>query len=300
MIIPQRLKTGDTVAIVSTARSIDSDKLNFATTLIESWGLKVLHGPNLSMVSNQFAGTDQQRADDLQWAIDHPMVKAIICFRGGYGTVRILDLVDFEPFKASPKWICGYSDVTVLHQKLATLCIASLHSTMPINFSENTHEATDSLRSALIETPIELSAKPHELNRFGSVTAPVVGGNLSIIYSLGSTDIDLYTDGKILLLEDLDEYLYHIDRMMQNLYRSGKLSKLKGLIIGGMTDMNDNTIPFGKAPEEIIAEAVSRYKFPVAFNFPVGHINNNQTIELNGCLYELKVTSNLSGLKPIK
>ena len=221
-----------------------------------------------------------QRSADLQQMIDNPDIKAIICARGGYGTVRILDLIDFSDLKANPKWIAGYSDVTALHSTLHNLNITSLHSTMPINFSDNTKNSLESLKQTLFGNLISYNFPRHELNRIGHTKGKVVGGNLSVIYSLLGSNTDINTDGKILFLEDLDEYLYHIDRMMMNLKRNGKLSKLAGLIIGGMSDMNDNTIPFGKSAMEIIAESVSEYDYPVAFNFPAGHIDNNNTIIL--------------------
>jgi muramoyltetrapeptide carboxypeptidase len=288
MTTPKPLKQGDQITLISTARSINPDHLKLATETFNSWGLKVLLGQNLRETSNQFAGTDEQRAADLQQAINDPKTKAIICFRGGYGSVRILDRVDFSPLINSPKWICGYSDVTVLHQKMVSMNIQSIHSTMPVNFGNNSKEALDTFKAALFGTAYRINSPSHVKNRFGECEAEIVGGNLSIIYSLSGTDIDLNTNGKILFIEDLDEYLYHIDRMMLNLKRSGKLENLKGLIVGGMTEMNDNTIPFGKSAIEIIEEAVSAYNYPVAYNFTIGHIDNNQAIK-NGSLAAFKV-----------
>ena len=204
----------------------------------------------------------------------------LFCARGGYGTVRIIDHIDFSIFKTKPKWIAGYSDVTALHSTLHNLNISSLHSTMPINFANNTSNSLESLKQALFGNKIAYNFQRHELNRAGETKGKVVGGNLSIIYSLLGSNSDINTDDKILFLEDLDEYLYHLDRMMMNLKRNGKLSKLAGLIVGGMNDMNDNTIPYGKSANEIIAESVSEYNYPVAFNFPAGHISNNNTIIL--------------------
>lgn len=278
IIRPSTLQQGDQIGIISTARKISEEELVFAKNILENWGLKIVFGNNLFQEYNQFAGTDVQRAADLQQMIDNPDIKAIICARGGYGTVRILDLVDFSGFQANPKWIAGYSDVTALHSTLHNLNITSLHSTMPINFSNNTNNSLESLKQALFGNPMSYSFPRYDLNRIGHAKGKVVGGNLSIIYSLLGSNSDINTDGKILFLEDLDEYLYHVDRMMMNLKRNGKLSKLAGLLIGGMNDMNDNTIPFGKSAVEIIAESVSEYDYPVAFNFPAGHIDNNNTI----------------------
>jgi len=296
MTVPQPLKTGDQIALISTARAINPDHLNQAIETLNSWGLKVVIGENLQKVSDQFAGTDSQRANDLQNAINDPNTKAILCFRGGYGSVRILDQVDFTSLKDEPKWICGYSDVTVLHQKLASMGLQSLHSTMPVNFAINSTKALSTLKSALFGTSYSIEAPAHPKNKNGESVAEIVGGNLSIIYSLSGTDIDLKTKGKILFIEDLDEYLYHVDRMMMNLKRSGKLKGLKGLIVGGMTDMNDNTIPFGKAAIEIIEEAVKEYNYPVAFGFPVGHIDDNQTI-INGASITFTVNESGSNIK---
>ena len=280
IIRPSALQKGDQIGIISTARKISKKELKFAKNTLEYWGLKVVFGNNLFQEYNQFAGSDLQRSADLQQMIDNPDIKAIICARGGYGTVRILDLIDFSDLKANPKWIAGYSDVTALHSTLHNLNITSLHSTMPINFSDNTKTSLESLKQTLFGNLISYNFPRHKLNRIGHTKGKVVGGNLSIIYSLLGSNTDINTDGKILFLEDLDEYLYHVDRMMMNLKRNGKLSKLAGLIVGGMSNMNDNTIPFGKSAIEIIAESVSEYDYPVAFNFPAGHIDNNNTIIL--------------------
>ena len=280
IIRPSALQKGDQIGIISTARKISKEELRFAKNTIEEWGLKVVFGKNLFQEYNQFAGTDLQRSADLQQMIDNSDIKAIICARGGYGTVRILDLIDFSDFQANPKWIAGYSDVTALHSTLHNLNITSLHSTMPVNFSDNTKTSLESLKQTLFGNLISYNFPRHNLNRIGHTKGKVVGGNLSIIYSLLGSNADINTEGKILFLEDLDEYLYHLDRMMMNLKRNGKLSNLAGLIIGGMSNMNDNTIPFGKSAMEIIAESVSEYDYPVAFNFPAGHVDDNNTIIL--------------------
>lgn len=292
---PETLRKGDQIGIISTARKISNEELIIAKETFVDWGLEVVFGENLFQEHHQFAGTDRQRAADLQWMINNPNIKAIICARGGYGTVRILDLVDFSELQANPKWIAGYSDITALHSTLHNLNISSLHSTMPINFSNNTNNSLQSLKQALFGNPISYSFPTNQLNRIGHTEGKVIGGNLSIIYSLLGSNSDINTDGKILFLEDLDEYLYHLDRMMMNLKRNGKLYNLAGLIIGGMSDMNDNTIPFGKSAMEIIAEAVSEYDYPVAFNFPAGHIDNNNAILL-GQTAKLTTSLNNSNL----
>ena len=298
MNVPPSLVENDKVALIATARFIDSKQLQSSIDRIEAWGLRVVKGKHLLNQSDQFAGTDSDRASDLQTAIHDPDIKAIICYRGGYGTIRLLDLVDFSPLTANPKWICGYSDVTALHSKMNRLRIPSIHSTMPVNFESNSETSITSMKNALFGLPDQIEIDHHKLNKIGSATGELIGGNLSILHNLSGTEVDLHTKNKILILEDLDEYLYHIDRMLQNFLRSGKLSGLKGLIIGGMTDMNDNQIPFGKSAYEIISESVSGFNFPVCFDFPMGHISDNRSVVL-GKEYSLEVTEKMSFLSPV-
>jgi len=276
------LNIGDKIGIISTARKISLEELKPSIKLLEEWGLKVVFGKNLFEEDNQFSGTVSQRSSDLQSMIDDDSIKAILCARGGYGTVQIIDKVDFSHLIKNPKWIIGYSDVTVLHSHLHQLGITSLHATMPINFEKNTPKALESLKSALFGLSDLTEINHHHFNRFGKVEGEIVGGNLSILYSLLGSDSDINTEGKILFIEDLDEYLYHVDRIMMNLKRNGKLKNLKALIIGGMSDMNDNTIPFGKTAEEIILEYIKEFDFPVCFNFPAGHLDDNRCIRLGG------------------
>ena len=291
MIIPEKLKIGDKIGIVSTARKITLEELKAAILILESWGLEIVLGQNLFKENNQFSGTVEQRTTDLQSMIDNDAIKAILCTRGGYGTVQIIDNINFYSLQKKPKWIIGYSDVTVLHSHLNNLGIASLHATMPINFSNNSNESLQSLKNSLLGRSNRIECKSHDFNRLGQVDAEIVGGNLSILYSLLGSNSDIDTEGKILFIEDLDEYLYHIDRMMMNLNRNGKLAKLKGLIVGGMNDMNDNEIPFGKSVEEIILEHTKEYDYPICFGFPAGHINDNRGIKL-GVQSVLKITEN--------
>lgn len=281
-ILPNNLITGDKIALISTARKIDVEKLEYVNKVLNSWGLEVIEGNNLRADHNQFSGTDEQRASDLQHAVNDNSIKAILCFRGGYGTVRILDNVDYSNLIQHPKWICGYSDVTALHNYLNTACnLSSLHSTMPVNFETNTPESLETFRKALFGEKFNITTESCSLNRKGEVSAKIIGGNLSMIYSLSGTKYDIDTADAILFIEDLDEYLYHIDRMMWNLKLSGKLQNLAGLIVGGMTDMNDNKTPFGKEAIEIIKETVAEYSYPVCFNFPCGHQNDNRTLIFN-------------------
>ena len=295
-ILPPYLKPGDSVALIATARKISHEELLPSIQLIQNWGLNVVTAPNIYKQENQFAGSDNERAADLQWALDNENIKAVLCVRGGYGTVRIIDKIDFSKFCRNPRWIIGYSDVTVLHQHIYTnFNVATLHATMPINFFKN-EEATESLRKSLFGEELNYKVNPHHLNREGETEGELIGGNLSLIYALCGSQSDINTDGKILFIEDLDEYLYHVDRMMLNLKRSGKLAKLKGLVVGGMTDMKDNTIPFGKNAEEIIYDAVKEYNYPVCFGFPAGHIDQNLALVF-GNIYSLSVSKNHIHLK---
>jgi muramoyltetrapeptide carboxypeptidase len=276
---PAPLQIGDTVAIVSTARKISPNEIQFAINTLESWGLKIILGKTLEAEHHQFAGDDDVRAKDFQQMMDDNQVKAIICARGGYGTVRILDQLDFTQFTHHTKWIVGYSDVTALHAHINTyLYIQTLHATMPINFENNTKESLESLKNVLFGQPHSIKCNTHPLNIAGTAKGEIVGGNLSILYSILGTKSGISTDNKILFIEDLDEYLYHIDRMMIALKRAGKLNKIKALIVGGMTDMKDNAVPFGKTAEEIILDTVKEYNIPVCFGFPAGHINDNRAI----------------------
>jgi len=280
MIIPKKLEAGNKIGVISTARKITIQELSPAIKTIENWGLKVVLGVNLFKEEDQFSGTVEQRTADLQSMIDDNSIKAILFARGGYGTVQIIDSIDFTNLKINSKWIVGYSDVTVLHSHLNNLGIASLHATMPINFKNNTKESLSSLKNSLFGNLNNIECKAHPLNKFGKIEGHIVGGNLSIIYSLLGSHSDIDTTGKILFIEDLDEYLYHVDRMMMNLKRNGMLGKLKGLIVGGMSDMNDNSIPFGKTAEQIILEYTKNYDFPICFGFPAGHLSDNRVVRL--------------------
>jgi muramoyltetrapeptide carboxypeptidase len=278
MIIPKKLTKGDKIGIISTARKISLEELKPAIHILESWGLEVVLGTNLLEVDNQFSGTVHQRTADFQSMIDDKSIRAILCARGGYGSIQIIDNIDFSSLKKNPKWIVGYSDVTVLHSHLNTLGIASMHATMPINFSTNTDKAIQSLRKSLFGLENNIKCKTHPFNKLGSVEAEIVGGNLSILYSLLGSKSDIDTNKKILFIEDLDEYLYHIDRMIISLKRNGKFDNLEGLIIGGMSEMNDNDIPFGKTSEQIILEHLESFDFPICFDFPAGHMDDNNAI----------------------
>lgn len=283
MIEPPFLKQGDTIGLVATARKLTWEEAEPFIGILADAGFKVRTGQRMFGAENQFSGSDNDRASDVQRMLDDPDVKAILCARGGYGTVRIIDKLDFTEFVKHPKWVCGFSDVTVLHSHInQNFEIATLHSSMPLSMKElpSDHRQITTLVKTLLGELPTYHLEAHELNRNGNVEAEVVGGNLSILYSILGSESDLNTDGKILFLEDLDEYLYHIDRMMMNLKRNGKLDNLGGLVIGGMSDMNDNAIPFGKSAVEIISEAVAEFDYPVCFNFPAGHIDDNRALIL--------------------
>ena len=281
--LPPFLQAGDTIGLVAPARKVSEEEMQPAIQWLTKEGFQVLEGEHLYAENNQFGGTESERAKDFQAMLDNPEVKAILCARGGYGSVRIIDRLDFSTFMQQPKWICGFSDITVFHSHVNRNChIATLHSTLAINIPNNTPAANTSFLDALRGKPLTYSGPSHPLDHPGEVTAEVVGGNLSMLYSLLGSNSDIDTEGKILFIEDLDEYLYHIDRMMMNLKRNGKLENLAGLVVGALSDMHDNTIPFGKTAEEIVAEHCANYTYPVGFSFPAGHIKDNRAFVMGG------------------
>ena len=280
MIRPNYLQKGDTVAIVSTARKVSKKELIPALAILKNWELNVVLGNSIEAEEHQFAGNDNLRASDFQEMLDNPKIKAIWCARGGYGTIRMIDLLDFSNFKNNPKWIIGYSDVTVLHSHLHQLGFETLHAQMPVSIETKTAACVQSLKSSLFGKNTNITIPYEVFNVMGNAKGVLVGGNLSMLYSLCGSSSSISTKGKILFIEDLDEYLYHIDRMLQNLKRNGMLDQLEGLIIGGMTKMNDNDIPFGQSAEEIILSICDDYNYPIVFNFPAGHIKDNRALIL--------------------
>ena len=279
MIIPPYLKEGDTVAIVCTARKISKKELDPAIKLLTHWGLKVKLGDTVGKEYHQFGGTDVQRAEDFQKMLDDKEVQAIWCARGGYGTVRMIDEVNFSSIETNPKWIIGYSDPTVLHCHIHNLGVATIHGQMCLEIENKTEATRDTLKNILFGNYDAIKfASDFKLNRTGHAKGQLIGGNLSVLSSILGSKSTIKTEGKILFLEDLDEYLYHIDRMVHNIKRNGFFKNLAGLVIGGLTDMHDNTSPFGQSAEEIIANAVKEFNFPVCFNFPAGHSKDNRAL----------------------
>ncbi len=293
---PAPLRPGDTIAIVPTARAIMRDELIEGIELAKSWGLNVKLGSCIGKKHYQQAGTARQRAADLQAALEDPKVKAVWCARGGYGTVHLLDHIEPEVFTNNPKWLVGFSDVTVLHNTLHGLGLPSLHAQMPFNIGSKSNDARESLRRALFGEQLGISmshpAAMVSVARQGEGEGVLVGGNLSLLYALRGTPFDIDPAGKILFLEDLDELLYHVDRMVTNLKLGGWFNNLAGLIVGGMTDMRDKDPldPFGKTAEQIVADAVGEAPYPVCYGFPAGHIADNRALVM-GQTAKLSVTA---------
>ncbi|MBU0763702.1 MAG: LD-carboxypeptidase [Bacteroidetes bacterium] len=289
---PAFLKSGDKVAVISPAGRIPPQKIDNAVNVLSEWGYEVVTGLFVRSAYNQFSGRDEERAADLQAMLDDPSVKAIFCARGGYGTARIIDRISLDGFIQFPKWVTGYSDITVLHSLLHIYGNSmSIHSTMPGNYPDDgkPDPSMQSLKDLLSGKVSNFNIAHHDLNHHGKGNGPVVGGNLSILYSLSATKYDIQTEGKILFLEDVGEYLYHLDRMMMNMKLTGKLKNLAGLMVGSMSEMKDNLIGFGSTGYEIIADAVSEYNYPVCFGFPAGHTGLNTAFIL-GKRAELSVS----------
>lgn len=294
MKIPPYLQKGDTIAITCPAGYMPKEKAETCITVLQQWGYEVLVGKTLGSKSKTyFSGTDDERLNELQAMMDAPEIKAILCGRGGYGVGRIIDQLDFTAFKKNPKWIIGFSDITVLHAHInRNFKIATLHSSMAAAFNDGQHKNTyvQSIKAALEGKKAAYSCKPHKLNHTGKVTAELVGGNLALIAHLTGTKSDYQTKGKILFLEDIGEQHYNVDRMLHQLKRSGKLTGLAGLIIGGFTDMQDTERPFGKKVYDLIHELISEYNYPICFGFPVSHEKENVALKC-GATYTLTVNN---------
>lgn len=290
---PPYLKKGDCIGIVCPAGYMAMEKVaECIRVLQEDWGFRIRIGATVGSEStNYFSGTDEERVGDLQQMLDDDEVQAVLCARGGYGMGRIIDQLNFKKFRKQPKWIIGFSDITILHTHLySNYYISSLHAPMAGAFNDAGYitRYVQSLRAALEGKWARYACESHELNRSGEAIGEVVGGNLALLANAVGTDSDLKTKGRILFVEDTGEYLYTVDRMFYQLKRSGKLSRLAGLIIGGFTDMKDTERPFGKSVQELIFDAVKEYDYPVCFNFPVSHSKENYAIKI-GVGYKLKV-----------
>lgn len=290
MITPPLLRAGNTIAITAPGRKVSHADMDMAIKTFQSWGLNVKLAENLFSTDHSYlAGTDAQRLGDLQSLINDVNVHAIICARGGYGSTRIVDQVDFSPLVETPKFIVGFSDITAIHLKLYSLGIQSIHATMPILFSKDTSKPSiESLKRMLMERPDRIPSPSNKYSIDGYGRGEVIGGNLSLINDALGTSSEPDTNGKILIIEEIDEYRYKIDRMLTQLRRAGKLENLAGLVIGHMTDIKDSELSFGEAVEEIILNHTQHYNYPVAFGFPTGHENPNLAW-LHGGMAELNV-----------
>lgn len=293
IITPPYLKKGDTIGIVCPAGYMEANRVNTCVATLQEWGYQVKLGKTVGGSSTTyFSGTDEERLNDFQQMLDDDDVKAILCGRGGYGTGRIIEAMRFKKFKKQPKWIIGYSDITVLHNHLYTnYKVSSLHSPMAGAFNDEGYknEYVLSLKNVLAGKKIKYAAGGHELNRPGQAKGELVGGNLALLAHLTGTGSDIKTKGRILFIEDVGEQLYNIDRMMYQMKRSGKLSKLAGLIFGGFTETKDTDRPFGKTVHQLLQDIIAEYDYPVCFDFPVSHTDRNYALKV-GVAYTLKVT----------
>ena len=301
MQIPPYLQPGDTIGILCPAGYFPAEKAAVAINVFQEWGFKVTVGATLGNQYHYFSGTDQERLNDLQAMMNNASIKAIFCARGGYGTGRIIDKIDFKEFIKHPKWIIGFSDITVLQSHIYTnYKIASIHAPMANAFNDGQHanEFIQSLHEALIGVKGKFETASHPYNRKGSAKGTLVGGNLSLLAHLTGTSSQVKTKGKILFIEDVGEYIYNIDRMLYQLKRAGIFENISGLIIGGFTEMKDTEIPFGQGVGEVIRDIIKDYDFPTSFDFPVSHERENYALKI-GLKYKLSVKDNISTLKEL-
>ncbi len=300
LIQPPYLKAGDTVAIVAPSGILKNreKEINQAKALLKSWGLNVVVGDNVFKKANHFAGTDNERAEDFQKALDTPNIKAIWCARGGYGTVRMIDKLDYTKFKEHPKWVIGYSDITAIHNQLNIEGSESIHAMMCTSLTDDLSKIEHTLETfkcALFGKPLSYDIEGSKYNKTGTVNGPLVGGNLTLLHTMLGSKTSIDTSGKILFIEEIGEYKYHIDRMLQSLKRAGYFDNLKGLIVGDMSNMRKNTTPWGTSVEQLILDVVADYDFPVLFDFPAGHENDNRALIL-GRTIQLTVSSGQSSV----
>lgn len=289
LIAPPALQSGDLVYLCAPAKAIEESYILAAEKWLTHIGLRSIRSKNLTGRHHYFSGSAHERLADLQEGIDHPEVKAIWCARGGYGSVQLVDSLQWASFIREPKWLIGFSDICVLHHKIQSVGIQSMHATMALNIEKNSAASKTRLKELLFGEKTPFAIAPHRQNKFGKASGVLIGGNLSIIYSMLATPERYDFNGAILFIEDLAEHLYHIDRMLYALRKNGALAQISGLIIGGLTDLEDTDIPFGKAVEELILAHFDYRKIPICFDFPAGHIDDNQALLL-GAKVELEVS----------
>jgi muramoyltetrapeptide carboxypeptidase len=301
-IIPPYLRKGDTIGIVCPSGYMPAEKAATCIQTLKDWGYRVLVGKSLGSQSHYFSGTDAERLEDLQAMLDNPEVKAVLCGRGGYGMSRIIDQIDFKKFRKTPKWVIGFSDITLLHSHIwERFHISALHSPMAAAFNDGEYQNQyiQSLRKALQGKAANYSCAANQFNKKGKAIGKLVGGNLSLLAHAVGTDSCFKTKNRILFIEDVGEYIYNVDRMLIQLKRSGMLKGLAGLIVGGFSDMKDTTIPFGTDVYHLISEHVKEYDYPVCFDFPVSHEKENYALKI-GVEYQLTITAGKTSLKELQ
>ncbi len=301
LIKPAYLKAGDTVAIVAPSGVLKNrnDEVNRAKKLLESWQLHVVLGKHVYSKDDHFAGTDQERCEDFQNALDDPKIKAIWSARGGYGTVRILDKLDYTKFLNQPKWIIGYSDITALHNQIHNLGVESLHAIMCVSLPEDLSKIEKSIltfKNTIFGQSLSYTLKGSQYNKKGVASGALVGGNLTMLHTMLGSKESIDTSGKILFIEEIGEYKYHIDRMLQSLKRAGYFENCKGVVVGDMSKLRKNTTLWGTSVEQLILDALSEYDFPIAFNMPAGHEKDNRALIL-GRTIQLTVNNEKSTVK---
>lgn len=298
---PHFLKKGDTIAIVAPSGILkhQTDEIDRAKQLLSQWGLQVVVGENLWRQNGHFAGTDEERCADFQKALDDPAIKAVWCARGGYGSVRILDKLDYTKFLEHPKWVVGYSDITAIHNQIHLNGVQTIHAMMCVNLTDSMtldNASVTTLHSALFGNELHYKLNGSEYNKEGYCSGALVGGNLTMLHSMLGSETSLDVNGKILFIEEIGEYAYHIDRMLQSLKRAGYFENCNGLLIGDISKIRKNTTEFGRTIEEIILDVVADYNFPVAFNMPAGHEKINKALYF-GKVVELEVSKTESSVR---